>query len=49
MEVVAQGSDEAISEFISWCKTGPTMARVSEVQTKDVAVSSKLVDFTIEF
>lgn len=49
VEAVAQGSDEAISEFISWCKMGPTMARVSEVQTRDVAVSSKLDDFTIEF
>lgn len=49
VEAVAEGSDEEISKFISWCNTGPKMAKVTKVDITEVASSSKLADFTIEF
>jgi acylphosphatase len=49
VEAVAQGSEEAISEFVKWCSIGPKMANVTRVETKEVTASSKLTDFSIEF
>ncbi|NIX15171.1 MAG: acylphosphatase [Candidatus Dadabacteria bacterium] len=49
VEAVAEGSDEEINKFISWCKTGPKMAKVTKVDITEVASSSKLAEFTIEF
>ena len=48
VEAVAEGSDDEISKFISWCHTGPQMAKVTNVVIKEVTASSKLGDFTIE-
>lgn len=49
VEAVAQGREDALSKFVSWCNTGPQMANVLKVDYKEVAASSKLADFTIEF
>lgn len=49
IEAVAEGSEEAISEFVKWCNTGPEMANVTKVQIKEVTASSMLGKFTIEF
>ena len=32
VEVTVEGTDAAINELISWCRTGPSMARVTDVQ-----------------
>jgi len=49
VEAVAEGSEEAISEFVKWCSIGPEMANVTKVQIKEVTASSMLGKFTIEF
>ncbi|NIP37578.1 MAG: acylphosphatase [Candidatus Dadabacteria bacterium] len=49
VEAVAEGSEEELNEFIGWCNTGPKMAKVTKVDVTEVAASSKLADFTIEF
>jgi len=33
--IEAQGSDEAIREFIAWCRRGPVRARVEEVRISE--------------
>ncbi len=32
--VLAQGKKEALKKFINWCKEGPEMARVDQVDSK---------------
>ena len=32
VEVVASGNDEQLNSFVKWCKTGPSLARVDQVQ-----------------
>ncbi|NIT14259.1 MAG: acylphosphatase [Candidatus Dadabacteria bacterium] len=49
VEAVAQGREDEIGKFIQWCNTGPKMAQVTKVEANEVAPSSKLSDFTIEF
>ncbi len=32
VEVVASGNDEQLNSFVNWCKMGPSLARVDQVQ-----------------
>ena len=32
VEVIVEGADAAINKLISWCRTGPSMARVTDVR-----------------
>ena len=32
VEVVASGNDEQLNSFVNWCKTGPSLARVDQVE-----------------
>ncbi len=40
--IEAEGEDGSLGEFISWCKDGPPMAKVSEVEIEE---DSELVGF----
>lgn len=33
--IEAEGDDNTLSEFISWCKHGPTMARVDQCEVAE--------------
>ena len=35
VEAVFEGAAEAVEELISWCRRGPTSARVDEVEVTD--------------
>lgn len=45
--VIAQGSPPALGQFIDWCKTGPRMARVDQVDVADRPFTN-LPDFCIQ-
>ena len=32
VEAIVEGTDAAIDKFLSWCRTGPTMARVTGIK-----------------
>ena len=35
----AEGPDDAVHEFVAWCRQGPPAARVEQVSTSDVDAS----------
>jgi len=40
VEAVAGGSNEAVTNFIEWCKKGPRNASVTDVIITDMAIES---------
>lgn len=46
VEVVAQGSEDAVDAFVAWCGHGPGSARVDEVSVTAEPVSDGLSEFT---
>jgi acylphosphatase len=49
VKVVAQGSDEALAQLISFLHQGPTMATVNKVETNWVAPSKRFARFNIRW
>ena len=47
VEIVAEGSSEAIEELIDWCRVGPSGARVESVHAGDERCSSEFDAFTV--
>ena len=37
--VHAEGEDDAVDALVAWCRSGPSMARVTDVAVRDAAVS----------
>lgn len=48
VELFAQGGDEAIDSLVDWVWAGPSMARVTGVETDVVAPDATLTDFFIQ-
>lgn len=46
VEIVAQGTEQQIKQFVEWCKQGPSRARVENVLTAD-AEEQPLKEFKI--
>lgn len=46
VEALATGTEEQLSEFIAWCKKGPSRARVTEV-TVEKEKEIKFEDFSV--
>ena len=42
-----EGDDDAVGEMVNWCKQGPALARVSEVNVEPVNLQS-FTNFRIE-
>ncbi len=42
-----EGDDEAVGEMVNWCKQGPALARVSEIDVKPLNLQS-FTNFRIE-
>lgn len=49
VEIVAQGNEESIDKFISWCKEGPSHAEVNNVQVEEEVINQDLKDFSIVY
>jgi acylphosphatase len=37
VEITATGNQESLQQFISWCRLGPTKARVDELKIEETA------------
>lgn len=47
VEIVAEGSDEAIDSLIKWCRKGPLGARVDKLEIKEGEFKEEFKDFSI--
>lgn len=47
VELVAEGPGDALDAFIAWCRSGPPMARVSDVQIAREAARGDLSSFEV--
>lgn len=47
VEIVAQGEEKALSEFLEWCKKGPDSAQVKNVSTNWSETEEKFSGFEI--
>lgn len=48
VEIVAEGEDEALREFLGWVQRGPTAARVEKVDTRWRGFSGEFGEFRIQ-
>ena len=48
VEVVVEGADAAIDKLISWCRTGPSMARVTDVRIDFDDYCGEFVGFRVK-
>lgn len=47
VEVVAEGEEARVSDFLDWCRRGPPMARVDELQTEWETPTSGFSSFEV--
>ena len=47
VEIMAQGTETDITDFINWAKQGPNYANVTEIKTETVEPLSEFNDFSI--
>ena len=45
VEAHVQGESAAVERFIAWCRRGPPLARVREVEIAEAAVDERLAGF----
>jgi acylphosphatase len=48
VEVVVEGADAAIDKLISWCRTGPSMAQVTDVRIDFDDYRGEFVGFSVK-
>jgi acylphosphatase len=48
VEVVVEGEDERVREFVHWAQRGPSAARVDRVETRWRSYTGEFSDFRIE-
>ena len=48
VEVIVDGADVAIDKLISWCRTGPSMARVTDVRIEFEDYSGEFFGFRVK-
>ena len=49
VELVAEGKDENIAAFLSWCRKGPDGAEVKDVRVIDEQPTGEFSDFTVRY
>lgn len=47
VEVMVQGEDDKVDQFIAWCKKGPPFAKVKDVEIKEQKGLEDFIDFSI--
>ncbi|MCD6547586.1 MAG: acylphosphatase [Nanoarchaeota archaeon] len=45
VEIVAEGEDEKLKEFIKWVKKGPILAKVTKVEIKEETPAGEFKEF----
>lgn len=48
VEILAEGEDEPLREFLAWMQRGPSSARVDRVDTKWRSFTGEYTDFRIQ-
>ncbi|MCX7982404.1 MAG: acylphosphatase [Syntrophales bacterium] len=49
VEAVFEGEEEKLEEMLTWCRRGPSLARVTEVEVKEEPFSGTFDDFRITY
>jgi len=47
VEIIAQGSEKKIEEFVAWCQKGPIISTVEEVQIEKQEPDTDFWDFKV--
>jgi acylphosphatase len=45
VEAFVQGESEAVERFVAWCRRGPPLARVAEVEITEAVLDARLSAF----
>ncbi len=48
VEAVVEGPPEALEAFVTWCRRGPSQARVTDVERADAEARGEFSTFTVE-
>jgi len=48
VEAVAEGSPEALEQFVAWCRQGPPQAQVTDVERADSEARGDFSTFIVE-
>jgi acylphosphatase len=49
VEIVAEGSQEALKKFQAWCRKGPMFARVDEIKVKQETPKGEFTSFSVKY
>lgn len=49
VEIVVEGKREKLKEFVTWCKKGPTFAKVKNVKVVEEEYKNEFEDFFIKY
>jgi acylphosphatase len=49
VEVMAEGSPDALQKLLTWCRRGPPSARVTDVAEEWEPATGEFTDFSIRF
>ena len=49
VEALFEGDDQEVSAMVSWCRKGPSMAHVTDVEISDEAYKGDFTDFRITY
>jgi len=49
VEIIAEGSDEAVNKLLNWCRKGPIGAKVEKVALNKEKYKNEFKDFSIVY
>ena len=49
VEIIAEGSEQDMKEFLAWCNKGPMWSKVTDVEVEEEKASGEFSGFEIEF
>ena len=49
VEIVAEGKTQNISNFVTWCKTGPANSRVDEFELSEENYTGEFENFEVRY
>jgi acylphosphatase len=47
VEALAEGGEDAIAEFVQWCRGGPRLARVDDLQVEHASATGEFSGFQV--
>ena len=49
VEILANGDEENLNQFINWCKQGPPKAEVKNLRVEEITIEQELKEFSIVY